>query len=290
MANIPVFGQATNTQSLTVGPDVATFDIDLDNATGDEVALDLQYTTDKATSGDDTGLVVNQTDTASPGTSLLTDFQVGGVSRFKFDNAGNATFTGVMLANKVTATGSSFQSSWTNPGTVGAFTYSNAITAIGDQIISLLAPTYNQASGTASNTDLLINRTETAVGSGTQLLIDAQVGGITKFNINTAGLIQNTAVAGITADTGSSQGDGPLTSSVNEISVCANVGDAVTLPAAVVNISYSVMIINNGAQACDVFPASGDNLGAGADTASSLAAGANITYVSYDDTNWVVKV
>ena len=49
---------------------------------------------------------------------------------------------------------------------------------------------------------------------------------------------------------------------------------------------YKIHIINDGAEACDVFPASGDNLGAGADTAASLAAGANITYVAYDATNW----
>ena len=52
----------------------------LDAATGDEAALSLNYTTNKA-SGPDTGLVINQTDTASPGTSLLADFQVGGVSK-----------------------------------------------------------------------------------------------------------------------------------------------------------------------------------------------------------------
>jgi hypothetical protein len=48
---------------------------------------------------------------------------------------------------------------------------------------------YNQASGTASNTDLFINRTETAVGSGAQLLIDAQVGAVSKFKVTNAGAI-----------------------------------------------------------------------------------------------------
>ena len=106
--------------------------------------------------------------------------------------------------------------------------------------------------------------------------------------VGNGGVLQlSQCTAGITADTGSSQGDGPLTSSFNEISVCANAGDAVTMPAAVVNQSYIVTIINNGANACDVFPASSDNLGAGADTAVSLAAGANITYRNYDATNWV---
>jgi len=53
----------------------------LDDATGNEIAFDLQYTTNKATSGNDTGLLINLTDTASPGTSLLQDWQVGGVSK-----------------------------------------------------------------------------------------------------------------------------------------------------------------------------------------------------------------
>ena len=50
--------------------------------------------------------------------------------------------------------------------------------------------TYNQT-GTAGSTDLLINRTETALGSGTQYLMQAQVAGVSKF------VIQNTGNVGI---------------------------------------------------------------------------------------------
>jgi hypothetical protein len=53
----------------------------LDAATGNEEALTLSYNTNKATSGDDAGLVINKVDVASPGTSLLTDWRVGGVSQ-----------------------------------------------------------------------------------------------------------------------------------------------------------------------------------------------------------------
>ena len=66
----------------------ATTPVVLDQATGDEAALTLNYTTNKATSGDDTGLLINQTDTASPGTSLLADFQVGGTSKLSINNSG----------------------------------------------------------------------------------------------------------------------------------------------------------------------------------------------------------
>ncbi|MGE3610774.1 MAG: tail fiber domain-containing protein [Bacteriovoracaceae bacterium] len=51
----------------------------------------------------------------------------------------------------------------------------------------MVTSTYNQAASTASNTDLLINRTETSVGSGTQILLDTQVGGTTKFNVDNSG-------------------------------------------------------------------------------------------------------
>jgi hypothetical protein len=98
-------------------------------------------------------------------------------------------------------------------------------------------------------------------------------------------LVKRSVTAGITAHTDSSQGAGPLTTDINQISVCANGGDAVTLPTAVAG--YTVTIINNGAQACDVFPATDDDCGGGANTAVSLAAAANITYVSIDGTTWV---
>jgi fibronectin-binding autotransporter adhesin len=67
----------------------------------------------------------------------------------------------------------------------------------GSNVAVEVIPTYNQASGTASNTDLLINRTQTAVGSGTQRLFDAQVGGSTKFNISNTGYSQGLAFQSI---------------------------------------------------------------------------------------------
>lgn len=64
-----------------------TTSIVLDHATNNEIALDIAYTTNKA-AGNDTGLVVNQTDTASPGTSKAIDVQTGSVSKAYFDNNG----------------------------------------------------------------------------------------------------------------------------------------------------------------------------------------------------------
>ncbi len=72
----------------------------LTGATGNEIAYQLNYTTNKATSGNDTGLLINMTDTASPGTSLPLDVKVGGSSKFSVANDGSVNVT-----NSVTATG-----------------------------------------------------------------------------------------------------------------------------------------------------------------------------------------
>lgn len=154
----------------------------LQQATGNEVAYQLNYTTNKATSGNDTGLVINQTDTASPGTSNLIEAFVGGVSKLSVRNngtiivTGNIGLVGSLLNNTQTVS--------TAPVNIGS---AQSTSTSGNVIAVRIAPTYNQASGTAANTDLLINRTETALGSGAQYLIDAQVGGASRFSVDNAG-------------------------------------------------------------------------------------------------------
>ncbi|MEE9354190.1 MAG: hypothetical protein V3U75_01235 [Methylococcaceae bacterium] len=153
-------------------------------------------------------------------------------------------------------------------------------------------PALTRASSSSTVATLLprISSANTGIGSAATGDLAVVVNSVTgRRYIESGGgvLALSQITAGITADTGSSQGDGPLTSSINQISVCANAGDAVTMPSAVAG--YLVEIYNDGANAMDVFPASGDNLGAGADTAVSLAAGANITYRSIDVTNWKVR-
>lgn len=90
--------------TLSVTGDV-DFTSTLSAATGNEVAFTLAYTTNKATSGNDTGLLVSQTDTASPGTSLLIDAQVGGTSKFSVDNAGVITAIDLTLSGDLTVNG-----------------------------------------------------------------------------------------------------------------------------------------------------------------------------------------
>jgi hypothetical protein len=52
-------------------------------------------------------------------------------------------------------------------------------------------PTYNQT-GTASSTDFLINRTETALGIGPHLFADFQIGGASRFKVDRTGAITST--------------------------------------------------------------------------------------------------
>jgi hypothetical protein len=100
-------------------------------------------------------------------------------------------------------------------------------------------------------------------------------------------LVLNSVNAGVTADTGSSQGDGAITKSITQISVCASAGDAVTLPTAVAGTI--IMVMNDGAEAADVFPASSDNINeAGANTAYSLAVNKNAMFIAHDATHWSV--
>jgi len=75
------FGADVDTQ---ITPSTAVV---LDHATNNEAALSLAYTTNKA-AGDDTGLLISLTDTASPGTSFPLDVQVGGTSVLSVDEAG----------------------------------------------------------------------------------------------------------------------------------------------------------------------------------------------------------
>lgn len=73
--------------------------------------------------------------------------------------------------------------------------YTNTLTS-GTVTSVTIQPTYNQAAASTANTDLLINRTETSVGSGVQYLIDAQVAGATKFNVDNGGNL--TVPSGVT--------------------------------------------------------------------------------------------
>ena len=106
--------------------------------------------------------------------------------------------------------------------------------------------------------------------------------------LHSAGLHKHDSIvsvtAGITASTNRTQGQGALTSEINEISIVGNDTDTVTLPTAVTG--RLVEIINNGANTLQIFPASGDDLGAGVNLSEELEAFESVEYVAIDNTNW----
>lgn len=90
---------------------------------------------------------------------------------------------------------------------------------------------------------------------------------------------------GITASTTQTQGQGALTSVLNVVATCANANDVVTLPAAAAG--KRCVVVNNGAQACQVFPASGDAIDVGAvDASTTVAAAGRKTWWAADATTW----
>lgn len=96
----------------------------------------------------------------------------------------------------------------------------------------------------------------------------------------------NTVTTGITAFAGGGQGSAvELTTRFNEVATVATLADSVKLPTAAAGLVRTV--VNNGANAMDLFPGSGDNIdGTGVDTAVSIAAGSSVTLWAADATNW----
>ena len=70
------------------------------NPTGNEYAYILNYTTNKASSGNDTGLRIAHTDTASPGTSYLINALLSTTSKFYVKNDGTGYFAGNLGLNE----------------------------------------------------------------------------------------------------------------------------------------------------------------------------------------------
>jgi len=329
----------------------------LSDPTGDEYALNIEYTVNKATSGDDYGLRIVQTDTASPGTSYLLWAGVGSTSQFNVTNAGVVTSNGNYVAPDTaqftwasgdagllyggagvvyctdggsgsgtiapqTPLGANLGSSsrrWADVYCRSLLTGTN-LTQVrggahsvadfwargsdkGATVISEISSfhdenDFTQTSGSNAFSSLLIDGEIDQSGGGSGITrgihvahtvtnaadyraIEVDSGDIV---LSATSFVRHSVTAGITASTTQTQGQQPLTSEVNEVSTCANANDTVTLPSAIAGLW--VTIINNGAQTLQVFPASGDDLGAGVDTATTIGAGAHKKWISYDGTNF----
>lgn len=95
-----------------------------------------------------------------------------------------------------------------------------------------------------------------------------------------------TITTGITASVTQTQGQGPLTSSVNYIETCATTNDTVTLPSA--RKGLMIVVANDGAQTAQVFPASGDSIDTFAtDAARLLSATRRILCIATSASHWI---
>lgn len=108
----------------------------------------------------------------------------GASENLTLDSTAHAT-KGYVLINP---TGGNVGIGTAGPSSPLQLSYTNTTTS-GTNYGFQIKPTYNQVASTASNTDFLINRTQTSLGSGNQKLIDAQVGGVSQFSVTNNGAI-----------------------------------------------------------------------------------------------------
>lgn len=124
----------------------------------------------------------------------------------------------------------------------------------GTQTILSVSPTITQTS-TAGYTALLINPTETSTGSGAKNLIDAQVGGVSKFRVDNTGAISVAAVSTTSGSLVSTDGTQTLTNKtltspqVNQL-LDTNGNVALTLVATASAVNY--LEITNSATGSDL--------------------------------------
>ena len=173
------------------------------------------------------GAFVTATAYTNTATAYLTSSIAGSaILNFDLKGAGSTTNTAFQVISNgatsyISANGLSFNSTNTYLSSAGLsypnliiykstassgfnhnFQTASAITSTsGLQTFMILQPSYNEASGSASNYDLSINRTETAVGSGTQRLITTQVNNVEKFGVDNKGKI-NQVTGGTNSPTG----------------------------------------------------------------------------------------
>ena len=95
----------------------------------------------------------------------------------------------------------------------------------------------------------------------------------------------NNNLTGLTASVTQTQAGGlALISSYNEVAIVATEGDALT--AFAVEEGTRLIVINNGANGLQLFPAVGDNFGAGVDASVTIAANSTGVFLGRDSTNW----
>lgn len=178
-----------------------------------------------------TGISLSITSTASSSSSLLVDLKLGGNSQFTVDKDGYVSIRGTSGLIRAAQAGGSLT---LRPGSVGSITLSDAnssSTSLGVVVKAAnatysqssgtlrafeVSPVYNQ-SGTAANRDLVVNRTETALGSGEQSLLWLGVASNARMRVSNTGSVL--AAVGSSIPAGGTAGLGYLLSSTSNFGV-----------------------------------------------------------------------
>lgn len=182
----------TSTISPASGPLVLTKT--MADATANEAAVSI-IGKQTGAGGNKTALRV-ETIGSGTGSEFIQEWYADGVRKANVDNAGGLTAPqlNIDVINVNTAWPIYINNSNVSvANTTGVVVSSGSWTATsGAAVTAKVAPTYNQASGTAANTDLLISRTETALGSGPQKMLSLQAGaaGTTEyFGVTNRGIV-----------------------------------------------------------------------------------------------------
>ena len=217
---------------------------------GDITALTSPVTTDSV-------LAINSVDD-------LLDNVISGTQDITYDNA-TSGLTSITVQDAIDEVSDSANIAYDNVASgLTATTIQDAIDEVEGRVDTLEIDTHSHANLT--NLDTIDQNLATTDTVSFNFVLESVTTGITAF------------------DTGGQTNATALTTSINEISTVGTAGDSVKLPTA--SAGLKIYIINNGANACDVFPDVSDDLGVGVDTAISLLAGETVTYIAYDDTNW----
>jgi hypothetical protein len=172
------------------------------------------------------------------------------------------------------------------------FVNSSAFTGVGVSIgVDLAAgPRMLNETPSGTNPTVLANQgdTDTGLGHSAADAFTGVAGGVQAIDYAEASshIIQtNEYDTGLTASVTQTQAGGlALLSSYNEVATVANSGDALT--AFSVAEGERLIVVNNGANDAQLFPAVGDDIGAGVDTAITIATGEIGIFIGRDATNW----
>jgi hypothetical protein len=226
---------------------------------------------------------------------------VSNVFTIQNNNGGTGSQRNIAITSQggTLAIGSTSSYTRTTAGAIAAFTYTGTESQASAAFTGLsVSYTYNQT-GSSSATDLLINRTETLVGSGIQRLADFQVGSVSKASIDNGGLLRvasfinqgSTQLLGsLTLNPGARTAAISLTNTNAYLNPCdaTTAAFTVTLPNAVSfsGLSFWIGKIDSSVNAVTVATAGGQVNYA---TTWTLATQGKYIEVFSNGTNWIAK-